>query len=81
MKKFYVGLTLLLFSAIIYSSSLISAAIYSQVLVQEGVGWNSDYGIFKTALMEIGSVPITIAIFSGILGIVLIIRSLKRKLT
>ncbi|KOP66278.1 phosphatase [Bacillus sp. FJAT-18019] len=81
MKKFYVGLTLLLFSAIIYSSSLISAAIYSQVLVQEGVGWNSEYGIFKTALMEIGFIPITIAIFSGILGIVLIIRSLKRKST
>ncbi|MCJ8012341.1 phosphatase [Paenibacillus sp. KQZ6P-2] len=81
MKKLYVGLTLLLFSAIIYSSSLISAAIYSQVLVKEGVGWDSNYGIFKTALMETGAMPITIAIFSGILGIVLIIKSLKRKPT
>lgn len=81
MKKLYVGLTLLLFSAIIYGSDLISAAIYSQVLVKEGVGWNSDYGIFKTALMEIGTIPITIAVVSGILGIVLIIISLKRKPT
>jgi len=81
MKKLYAGLALLLFSAIIYGSDLIAAAIYSHVLVKEGIGWSSDYGIYKSALREIGTLPITIAVLSGIIGIVLIYISLKRKPT
>lgn len=78
-KKINIGLTLLLTSAIIYGSSLISASIYSLVLVGEGgEGWDSRYGVFGTALRKVGTLPVMIAVLLAITGIVLIVIQ-KRK--
>ncbi|WP_162985911.1 MULTISPECIES: phosphatase [Virgibacillus] len=79
MKKTYIGGILILVSAIIYGSMLISASIYSETLTTEGVGWDSEYGIFGTALKEIGNTPIIISILSGILGVIFIVLSLRIK--
>ncbi len=65
-------------SAIIYGSSLISASLYSQVLVREGGGWDSRYGIFGTALREVGTFQITIATLLGIVGVFIIVKSVRR---
>ena len=70
-----VGLIFLLSSAIIYGSALISASVYSQVLIVDG--WDSRYGIFGTALREVGILPITIAILLGIVGMSLIVKSVR----
>lgn len=43
------------------------------------VGWDSEYGIFGTAIKEIGNIPIIISILSGILGVIFIILSLRIK--
>lgn len=73
-KNTYIGLTLLLAGAIIYGSTLIAASVYSQTLVgTEGQGWSSKYGVFGTALIEMGIIPIVIAIVLGVVGIILII--------
>lgn len=72
-----VGLILLLSSAIIYGSALISAAVFSQVVI--GEGWDNRYGIFGTSLREVGTFPITIAILLGIVGIFLIVKSIRNN--
>ncbi|MCM3584727.1 phosphatase [Mesobacillus maritimus] len=78
MKHSIIGLTLLIASAIIYGASLIAASIYSQVLAQVVGEWDSRYGIFGTALREVGSVPLTIAILLGLLGGFLIVKSFRK---
>lgn len=78
-KNTNIGLTLLLSSAIIYGSALISSAIYSQTLAgTDGQGWDKRYGVFGTALREVGALPIIIAILLGIAGLALIVIG-KRK--
>jgi len=78
MKHPIIGLTLLIASAIIYGASLIAASIYSQVLAQVVGEWDSRYGLFGTALREVGSVPLTIAILLGLLGGFLIVKSFRK---
>lgn len=71
---------MLLSSAIIYGSSLISASIYSLVLGREGgEGWDSRYGIFGTALRKVGTFPVMIAVLLAITGIVLIVIQKRKK--
>ena len=71
---------MLLSSAIIYGSSLISASIYSLVLSREGgEGWDSRYGIFRTALIKVGTLPVMIAVLLAIIGIVLIVIQKRKK--
>ncbi|GAA0430534.1 hypothetical protein GCM10008983_03680 [Lentibacillus halophilus] len=79
MKKTNIGLILLLSSAIIYGSTLISASVYSKVLLNGSVGWDSRYGIFGTAIREVGSLSLIISVLLGIAGIVLIVMSLRNK--
>ncbi|MCM3671336.1 phosphatase [Mesobacillus maritimus] len=79
MKHPIIGLTLLIASVIIYGASLIAASIYSQVLAQVVGEWDSRYGIFGTALREVGSVPLTIAILLGLLGGFLIVKSFRKS--
>jgi len=70
-----IGLVLLLSSAIIYSSTLISTSIYSQVIAQEGIGWDSQFDFFGIAFREVGIIPIIIAVLLAIVGLILVIRS------
>ncbi len=74
-----IGLFLILSSAIIYGSALISSSIYSLILGGvDGQGWSSDYGIFGTALREVGIVPIIIAVLLAIIGVVLLVMQEKK---
>lgn len=80
MKNLIIGSGLLIFSAIIYGSSMVTASIYSQVLSKDGgPGWDGRYGIFGTALIETGMFSLIVAGAAGITGIMLIINSLKSK--
>ncbi|WP_238988273.1 phosphatase [Filibacter tadaridae] len=73
-KNTNIGLILLSSSAIIYGSALISASIYSLSLGGvDGQGWSTEYGIFGTALREVGTLPIIIAVLLAIVGIVLLV--------
>jgi hypothetical protein len=77
-KNTNTGLILLLSSAIIYGSALISASIYSHTLIStDGQGWNSQLGVFGTALKEVGIIPIIIAILIAIAGIIFVVKSKK----
>ncbi|WP_053217826.1 hypothetical protein [Virgibacillus senegalensis] len=77
MQKTYIGLAFLLLSAIIYGSTLIAASNYSYVLLENG--WNGQIGIFGTALKEVGTIPIIIAILLGVIGVVLILKAYINK--
>jgi hypothetical protein len=77
MNRLLVGLTLLLCSAIIYGATLISAAVYAEN--QKTFGWSSSYGLFGTALKELGTVPIIISILSAITGLLFIVDTLRKK--
>ena len=76
MNRLIVGLPLLLSSVIIYGSTLISAAIYSGNLKD---GWDSRYGVFGTALREVGQLPITFSILLALSGILIILDTLRKK--
>lgn len=65
---------MLLSGAIIYGSTLISASIYSLTFGGvAGQGWNGEHGIFGTALREMGTLPLIIAVLLAIAGIVLLV--------
>ncbi|TYS17776.1 hypothetical protein FZC78_07910 [Rossellomorea vietnamensis] len=71
---------LLILSAILYGSAIIAASVYSLVLSGDGgPGWSRVYGIFGTALIEVGAIPVTISIISCLIGLGLIGYSLKKK--
>jgi hypothetical protein len=73
MKQLWTGLTCLVVGAILYGSALIAAAVYSYLLVEDGgLGWDFRYGVFGTALREIGTFPLVLAVLAGGTGIVLI---------
>lgn len=79
-KNVNVGLTLLLLSSIIYGSALISASVYSQVLVVvDGLGWNTRYGVYGTALREVGTLPIALSIILGIVGVFFVVISIRKE--
>ncbi|MGG0642561.1 phosphatase [Sporosarcina gallistercoris] len=75
MKNTNIGLVLLLSSAIIFGSALISASIYSLTLGGvDGQGWNNNYGVFGTALLKVGTLPLLVTVLLVIAGVVLIAR-------
>jgi hypothetical protein len=81
MKQLLIGLTCLLVSAILYGSTLIAAAIYSRLLSEpDGLGWSSQYGIFGTAMRDVGIVPLVLAALVGVTGIVLIAMDLRNHM-
>ncbi|MFI8577631.1 phosphatase [Rossellomorea aquimaris] len=78
MKQLLIGLTCLLLSAILYGSALITAAIYSRMLSEtDGLGWDSRYGIYGTAIRDVGAFPLVLATFTAVTGITLIVVSLR----
>ena len=78
MKPMLIGLTCVLVSAILYGSTLIAAAIYSRLLGEtDGLGWDSRYGIYGTALRDIGTIPLGLAVLTAVTGIALIVLSLR----
>ncbi|MDR4938161.1 phosphatase [Rossellomorea marisflavi] len=79
MKKLATGLVLILSSSVLYGSTLITAAIYSTVLSQEGFGWDSRYGVFGTAFWKVGTVPVVVSTILAVVGIGLTAFSFYRK--
>ncbi len=75
MTKTLIGLAIFVSGAIVYGFTLIAASIYAQVLAD--TSWDGRYGIFGTALREIGTAPLTVAIILGITGIYFMILSVK----
>ncbi|REB07358.1 phosphatase [Sporosarcina sp. BI001-red] len=77
-KNTNIGLVLLLSSAIIFGSAIISASIYSLTLGSVGgPGWNSNYGIFGTALLKVGTLPLIISLLLVITAIILIVKEIE----
>ena len=67
-------------SSIIFGCTLISASVYSQVLTEDGgPGWDSRYGIYGTALMEVGTLPIILSILLGMAGVYFLFISRGKK--
>ncbi|TFB22925.1 phosphatase [Filobacillus milosensis] len=79
MKFTIIGTTLLLMSAIVYGSTLIAASYYSQVLGSSGQGWDSRYGIFGTAIREVGTFPITTSFLLLIGGVFILILTTSKE--
>ncbi|MBT2757527.1 phosphatase [Mesobacillus foraminis] len=80
MKILTIGLTFLLSSSIIYGSTLISASVYSQVLAgTDGLGWDNRYGVYGTAFREIGTFPVILSILLGLIGVMLVVKSIRKK--
>lgn len=44
-----------------------------------GQGWNSQHGVFGTALREVGTIPILIAVVLGIAGLILVVKSKRQS--
>ncbi|MBN8193306.1 phosphatase [Bacillus sp. NTK074B] len=78
MKRLWIGLTCLMVSAILYGSTLIAATVYSGSLMGDGgLGWDSRYGVFGTALMEVGTLPLVLTVIAGGTGVVLILLEFR----
>ena len=78
-KNTNIGPILLLSSAIIYGSVLISASSYSSTLSGVGgQGWDTRYGVFGTALREVGTIPLIIATVSVIAGVIIMVFQDKK---
>ncbi|KPL58471.1 hypothetical protein [Rossellomorea vietnamensis] len=81
MKRLWIGLTCLVVSAILYGSTLIAAAVYSGLLLGDGgLGWDPRYGVWDTALIEIGTLPLVLAVLAGGTGIVLVVMEFRTNM-
>ncbi|RHW38142.1 phosphatase [Neobacillus notoginsengisoli] len=79
-KKINIGLILILVSSIIYGYALISASVYSHLLIgNQDLGWDRRYGVFGTALKEAGTIPIILSILLGLMGLMIGVKSIKTK--
>lgn len=77
-KNINLGLTLLVVSSIIFGSAWISASVYSRGLTgDDGLGWDRRYGIFGTALREVGTIPISLSILIGLVGLYIVVKSVR----
>ena len=75
-----ISLTLLLLSSIIFGSTLISASVYSLVLSGDGgQGWSGRYGVYGTALIEVGTIPIILSILLGVAGVFFLVMSTRNE--
>lgn len=79
MKTAIIGLAFLATSAVIYGATLIAASIYTHVLLEGSQGWDTRYGVYGTALREVGTLPTTLSVLSGIIGLFFIILSIRKK--
>jgi len=66
-----IGIVFLLVGAIIYGSTLIAASLY----IQEGIGTDFYYGVFKSSLRTVGTYP---AILSVLVGMIFLIIAMKK---
>lgn len=62
------GLKFLLISSVIFGSTMISASIYTHIYFNDGVPWNTEYGRFGSALLDIGIFPLVISSIFAIIG-------------
>jgi len=46
----------------------------------DGLGWDSRYGIYGTAIRDLGAFPIVLAVLTAITGITLIVVSIRKNI-
>ena len=74
MKRLIIGISIIFFGIIVYASNLISAALYSSVLLD--TSWNQNLGIFHSALAEVSRIPMFLVIIFIIIGLIIVILEL-----
>lgn len=78
MKNIVIGGIGVLSSIILFGMTLISSSIYSLYLSSEsGEGWNSNLGVFGTALYNIGFIPLMLCVIFFFTGIFYLNKSIK----
>ncbi|UPM52679.1 phosphatase [Gottfriedia acidiceleris] len=78
MKNLIVGGIGVLTSMLLFGVTLISASIYSLYLSQPaGDGWDSNLGVFGTALINIGTIPLILSLVFFIVGIRYVYKGIK----
>jgi len=78
MKNVVIGGIGVLSSIILFGMTLISASIYSLYLSAEGgEGWNSNLGVFGTALYNIGFIPLMLCVIFFFIGIYYLNKSIR----
>ncbi|MBT2655309.1 phosphatase [Bacillus sp. ISL-18] len=79
MKKLVIGAIGVISGVFLYGMTLIASAIYSLYLTapDTGGGYDTDLGVFGTALKEIGTIPLIISIILFIAGIYYLYKGMK----
>lgn len=75
MTRIKLGIIIFFLSPILYSVNLISAAIYSPVLLE--TSWDEEKGVFKTALSEVSIIPMFVVLLIAVVGIIIIFQELS----
>ncbi|MFC0561432.1 phosphatase [Halalkalibacter alkalisediminis] len=78
MNNLNYGLKFSLISSILFSGTMIAAAIYAHTYFNDGVAWITRYGRFGSALYEIGLVPTVVSLTFAIVGLVYIVIHYKK---
>lgn len=77
MKKICVGLSGIVSGVILLGLTNIAVVIYTLVLFQpDGQGWNSELGLYGTALLKVGTVPIVLSVVLIIAGFMFLSQEL-----
>lgn len=78
MKNLIVGGIGVLASILLFGVTLISASIYSLYLSRPaGGGWDSNLGVFGTALFNIGTIPLLLSLVFFIIGARYVYKGIK----
>ncbi|KAB7709099.1 phosphatase [Bacillus aerolatus] len=78
MKKLIIGGTGVLSGVILFGMTLIAAAVYSLYLTAPDIGsYDTNLGVFGTALKEIGNIPLIISLLLFIVGVFYLIKGIK----
>ncbi|WP_088014727.1 hypothetical protein [Gottfriedia acidiceleris] len=78
MKNLIFGAIGVLASILLFGSTLISASIYTFYLSKPGgAGWDSNLGVFGTALFNIGTIPLLISLVFFFVGASYVYKGMK----
>ncbi|KZE69063.1 hypothetical protein AWM68_02010 [Fictibacillus phosphorivorans] len=79
MKKLIIGSVFFISSIVLFGMTLISASVYSLYLTAPDIGgYETNLGLFGTALKEVGIAPLSMSLVLLVAGIYLFIKSESR---
>lgn len=81
MKKLVIGGMGVISSAVLFGLTLVAAAVYSLYLSAPdiGGGFDSRFGLFSTALIEIGTIPLIMSALLFLGAVYYVIIGMKEK--